>query len=68
MDEEEAMGVMWTLVKPLTLFPRAFSQRDWLLKAWMGALFTGQNLAGQLDSARGGEWSQNQLVASCKQV
>lgn len=43
VDEENAGNVsMWTSVKPLTAFPTAFSRRNWLLMAWMGALLPGQ--------------------------
>ena len=31
----------WTLVKPLTPSPTAFSWRNWLLMAWMGVLYAG---------------------------
>lgn len=42
VDEGNAGNVsMWTSVKPLTASPTAFSRRNWLLMAWMGALLPG---------------------------
>ena len=41
VDEGKDVDVVYlTLVKPLTLFPTAFSWRNWLLMAWTGVFCT----------------------------
>lgn len=69
MDAEKAVGVVYvdfsqafdTISQSIFLEKLAALGSDGYTVHW-------ENLAGQLDSVRGGEWSQNQLVASCKQV